>query len=218
MTDHGVSGFAERLRIIIGDNVSSFARKAGVPEGSLRQYLAGSLPGIDKAARIASAGEVSLDWLIGGHGPMTTDQLVGVGPEFALLPRYSVAASAGQGLVTQEEVEVERIAFRLHWLREMGLDPKKAGLLTAQGDSMHPTIPDGALMLVDRREDQPIRTGYIYVIVLDGEVLVKRVSRNTDKTIDLISDNPLYPIKNILQTEFDGLFIAGRVFWVGRKL
>jgi phage repressor protein C with HTH and peptisase S24 domain len=138
--------------------------------------------------------------------------------DFALIPRYNVQASAGSGVVAVDESEIERIAFRLDWLREIGIDPKEAGLLTATGDSMSPTIPDGALMLVDRRKDQQLRSGYIYVIVLDGEVLVKRLSRNVDKTIDLISDNPLYPVKTIRQVDFDGLFIAGRVFWVGRKL
>lgn len=176
-------------------------------------------------AALGVAASVPLDWLVHGWAPNRSPTRVvalaaenGEAQEFALLPRYSVHVSAGTGLVTQEEVEVERIAFRLDWLHEIGLAPNDAGLLTAAGDSMFPTIPDGALMLVDRRKDQPIRSGYIYVIVLAGEVLVKRVSRNVDQTIDLISDNPLYPVKNIPQSAFDDLFIAGRVFWIGRKI
>lgn len=167
-----------------------------------------------------------MDWLLEGGPPGYPQRTASTGEfdlpadlrEFALLPRYSVTASAGFGLVSAEEVEVERIAFRLDWLREIGLDPQQAGLLSASGDSMHPTIPDGALILVDRRENQPIRSGFIYVIVLDGEVLVKRISRNVDGTIDLISDNALYPVKAVRQVDFDRLTIAGRVFWVGRRL
>jgi phage repressor protein C with HTH and peptisase S24 domain len=117
-----------------------------------------------------------------------------------------------------EETEIERIAFRLEWLREIGLDPDQCAMLTSRGDSMGETIPDGSLMLVDKRKGQPVISGCIYVIVLDGDVLVKRVSRNVDKTLDLISDNPIYPIQKVSQTQFDGLFIAGRVFWVGRKI
>ena len=225
MTQFDLAGFEGRLRLALGrESVNGFAKRAGIPEGSLRQYLAGSLPGADKLAAITQAAEVSADWLLLGKGPMRLEPLItvegpaGVPPEFALLPRYGVNASAGHGLISAEEQEVERIAFRLEWLREIGLDPKQAGLLTAAGDSMHPTIPDGALILVDRRAEQPIRSGFIYVIVLDGEVLVKRLSRNVDGTIDLISDNPLYPIRSIKQTEFDRLTVAGRVFWVGRKL
>ncbi len=216
---------AERLAFILealGEDES--VRATGLSWKTLKRYAAGSDPSMTAVIALSEAAAVPLEWVALGRelpggdvAGRTLDSAAHPG-EFALLPRYSVAASAGQGLLAQEEFEVERIAFRLDWLREIGLDPKQAGLLTAQGDSMHPTIPDGALMLVDRRENQPIRSGYIYVIVLDGEVLVKRLSRNTDKTIDLISDNPLYPVKNIPQTEFDGLFIAGRVFWVGRKL
>jgi phage repressor protein C with HTH and peptisase S24 domain len=223
--EFGVNEFVERLRLVVGDeSVNGFAKRAQIPEGSLRQYLAGSIPGVDKAARIANAGGVLLDWLLIGRQPMRAElagtrlDASGVPSEFALLPRYSVQASAGNGLVAAEEIEVERIAFRLDWLREMGLDPNQAGLLTAQGDSMYPTIPDGALILVDRRPDQAIRSGFVYVIVLGGEVLVKRVSRNVDGTIDLISDNAVYPVQTVRQTEFDQLLIAGRVFWIGRKL
>lgn len=138
--------------------------------------------------------------------------------EFALLPRYSVSASAGSGLVALEEQEIERIAFRRDWLHEMGIDAREAGLVTASGDSMDPTIPDGAMMLVVRRHGEPVRSGFIYVLVLDGEVLVKRIMRNVDGTFDLISDNPLYPVQKVRQVDLDGLQIAGRVFWVGRKI
>ena len=225
MTAFDLAGFGERLRIAMkGESVNGFGRRAGIPEGSLRQYLAGSMPGADKLAAITEAADVSADWLLLGRGQKRQESLAtvegpaGLPPEFALLPRYDVSASAGHGLVPVGELEVERIAFRMDWLRESGLDPRQAALLTAAGDSMHPTIPDGALILVDKRADQPIRSGFIYVIILDGEVLVKRLSRNVDGTIDLISDNPLYPVKSIRQTDFDRLTIAGRVFWVGRKL
>ncbi|WP_296579751.1 helix-turn-helix transcriptional regulator [Xanthobacter sp.] len=61
--------FATRLRAIIGGaSVNSFAEKSGVPEASIRTYLRGSLPGIDKAAALARAGGVSLDWLWFGEG------------------------------------------------------------------------------------------------------------------------------------------------------
>lgn len=182
------------------------------------------MPGLDKLLTLAEALNVTLDWLAAARGPMRAS--VGPGPglvtfpnsEFALLPRYNVAASAGFGRVVEEEGELERLAFRFDWLREMGINPENAGLVTADGDSMDPTIPDGALMLVIRGENTPIRSGYIYVIVLNGEVLVKRVSRNIDGTIDLISDNALYPVQKVRQVDLDRLFIAGRVFWIGHKL
>lgn len=58
---------------------------------------------------------------------------------------------------------------------------------------MAPTIPDGAFMLVDMRDDQPIRHGCIHVILKDGDLIVKRVDRSADDgTVALISDNKRY--------------------------
>ena len=65
---------AERIKRVVGDNVSAFSRASDIGESLLRQYIAGSKPGLDKAAAIAMAGGVSLDWLATGEGPMRPDQ------------------------------------------------------------------------------------------------------------------------------------------------
>lgn len=59
---------AERIAATVGSNVSAFSRISGVGESLLRQYIAGSKPGLDKAAAIAKAGNVSLMWLATGEG------------------------------------------------------------------------------------------------------------------------------------------------------
>lgn len=211
----------QRIRTLRGNETrDAFCERNGFTKETFGNYERGDrVPDSEFLAQLREKTGVDLNWLTTGKRTKTpSDALIGIGPEFALLPRYDVEASAGAGMTALEELEIERIAFRMDWLREIGLDPKQAGLLTARGDSMSPTIPDGSLMLVDlRKGDQP-RTGLIYVIVLDGELLVKRISRNVDKTIDLISDNPLYPVQKIAQVDFDKLFIAGRVFWFGRRI
>jgi len=191
-------------------------RVTGLSWKTLTRYAGGGDASAAAVDALALASGVPIAWVFRGEA-------VGQGPhlggtEFALLPRYSVSASAGSGLQAIDEGEVERLAFRREWLLEMGLDPRQAGLVTAKGDSMAPTIPDGALMLLDQRNGEPLRSGYIYVVVLHGDVLVKRVMRNVDGTVDLISDNPVYPVQKINQVDLDGLHIAGRVFWIGRKL
>ncbi|WPZ34918.1 helix-turn-helix domain-containing protein [Thalassobaculum sp. OXR-137] len=63
--------FANRLAIAIGDeSVSSFSRRCEIGEASIRQYLKGSAPSIDKAAAIADAAGVSIEWLATGRGEM----------------------------------------------------------------------------------------------------------------------------------------------------
>lgn len=224
--------FADRLRILIDEfdqnNVRAFSRRVGVVPTNLQNYLNGSIPGIDKAAAIAEGTRVALNWLVTGRGSRTEAEsgsvtLVegfddGDAREFTLVPRLGVSASAGHGLVALAEEVTERLAFKTDWLRDMGLSPAFVGLVTCRGDSQDPVIKDGALMLVDMRPDQVIRSGCFYVIVLEGDVLVKLINRRTDGTIELISHNAAYPKEIIDSQRLDKLTIPGRVVWAGQKL
>lgn len=225
--------FAERLRLAIGEEKPhAFARRAEIPDSTLRNYLkTGSMPGLPKLIAIARAAGVTLDWLATERGPMRAmpapDARVpavagfdegGDTRDFTLVPRVGVSASAGHGLVALAEEITERLAFKTEWLREMGLSPSYVGLLTCSGDSQDPVIKDGALMLVDMRPDQLVRSGNFYIVVLDGDVLVKLVNRKVDGTIELISHNPAYPKEIIDSQKLDKLTIPGRVVWAGQKL
>lgn len=226
-------GFAARLREAIADeSVSRVASRAEIGEASVRQYLAGSVPGADKAVALAKATNTNLNWLLTNTGPMRPTDMI-ADPrvplpmgfdegddvrDFTLVPRFGVSASAGYGLVALAEEITERLAFKTDWLRDMGLSPALVGLVTCSGDSQDPIIKDGALMLVDLRPDQMIRSGNFYIVVLDGDVLVKLVNRRVDGTIELISHNPAYPKEIIDSQQLDKLTIPGRVVWAGQKL
>jgi transcriptional regulator with XRE-family HTH domain len=61
-----------RLRLALksaGGN-SEVARRAGIPLGSLNEYVAGREPRLVYAAALAKACNVSLEWLATGEGPM----------------------------------------------------------------------------------------------------------------------------------------------------
>jgi phage repressor protein C with HTH and peptisase S24 domain len=61
--------FSDRLQIALKDEpLLSFAKRSGVGEGSLRQYLKGSEPGLEKVIAIAKASGVSVGWLASGEG------------------------------------------------------------------------------------------------------------------------------------------------------
>jgi len=61
--------FGARLRQAIGSrSVLSFAKECGISDSLVRKYLAGSLPGLDKALVMARVAGVSLEWLATGHG------------------------------------------------------------------------------------------------------------------------------------------------------
>src|SRR3569832_1743734 len=64
------SPITARIIEVVGDTpVAVFARKAGVGESLMRQYIGGSIPGADKVEGIENAGGVSITWLLTGKEP-----------------------------------------------------------------------------------------------------------------------------------------------------
>lgn len=213
--------FTQRLAVIMQDlGRDTSVQVTGKSWKQLSRYGAGeSEPPFSVALALAKAAGRSLSWLINGQetGVSGFDEEEDA-RDFTLIPRVGIAASAGHGLVALAEEITERLAFKTDWLREMGLSPKYCGLLTCSGDSQDPVIKDGALMLVDLRPDQHVRSGNFYIVVLDGDVLVKLVNRRVDGTVELISHNPAYPKEVIDSQQLDKLTIPGRVVWAGQKL
>ena len=84
------------------------------------------------------------------------------------------------------------------------------------GESMEPTLPDGALSLVNMGERNP-RDGRIFVVRIEDESVVKRVIQNSTAGWLLQSDNrnkqawPTRPWPADAQ-------IVGMVRWVARTL
>lgn len=230
-----VQGFAEgaanceldlqaRLALVIGENVAAFSRKSGVGESLLRQYLAGSVPGLNKAVAIARAGGVCLDWLATGQGPMRAEEGLRDDPgaycvdregDFARVPSHDLSASMGGAAV--EDQATDYVAFRRSWLSREGLQPDKLVLIQAQGDSMSPAIESGDLLLVDLRQKQVAGDG-IYVLSINHFVMVKRLQRMLDGGVNVRSDNPLYATQTLQPDRLQELWIIGRVVWVSRRI
>lgn len=105
--------FATRLRECIGDEpVASFARRCGIPEANLRNYLTGTnKPVYDRLAAIAEVAGVTLDWLATGRGPKRrADAQVPVTPDISASP-YARRWEKIMALVEGIEDEEERSAF-----------------------------------------------------------------------------------------------------------
>ncbi|AEQ50791.1 Phage repressor protein C, contains Cro/C1-type HTH and peptisase s24 domains [Pelagibacterium halotolerans] len=201
-----------------GNTEGELAKALGIAPNTWTAYKRGERSfGLNEIAEICDTLGVDAEWLLLGakpaSGPLAVEE-----PGFSLIPRYSVSASAGTGLVALEERPLDQLAFRTDWLRDIGLNPAFCGLIKSAGDSMLPTIPDGAQLLVDLTPGQQLRSGYLYVVVLEGDLLVKRLNRRIDGTIELISDNPLYPKEIVDAQQLDRLTIPGRVAWIGHAV
>lgn len=209
---------------------AAFAEHAGISKNTLNKYLSGTQPSPGALIRLADAAGVSIDYLVGRSAEAATSD---TGPvfgsavsvpfsgteDFIFVPRLDVRASAGPGqAVVPADHDLEpQVAFRESWLRSLGVAPRNAEFVEARGDSMEPTICDGDLMLVDRGYGQ-VLDGKIYVLVVGGLVVVKRVSLLAVGGLMLISDNGRYPTQTIPRSEVNDLTIEARVAWYGRAI
>lgn len=218
------STLKDRVSLIFDEvrNLSEFARKCGIKEGTLRSHRTGSKPNLAMAAAIARAANVRLEWLATGEGPMRQEEQGSnelPESEFSLVPRYDVNVSAGHGSITDEENIVDRLAFKTQWLKNyMGLSPSRTAIVTATGDSMEPTLHDRDILLVDMRVQDSKRDG-VHILRHDNLLVAKRLQWDMDGTLFIKSDNPAYEKLTVFPERIgDVVTVIGRVVWVGKRI
>jgi phage repressor protein C with HTH and peptisase S24 domain len=136
--------------------------------------------------------------------------------DFVFVPRYEVDLSAGPGVFPAENAEADQLAFSRAWMRGRGLANQRCGLLRVEGDSMMPTIPNGALVLVHIAE-LPVDREAIFAFSRNSEGFVKRLvpvnvgSDGKATSLVILSDNPAYPPDVVVGDALNELRIIGRV-------
>lgn len=131
---------------------------------------------------------------------------------FAAIPLYNGSE------VDNEEV-IDSLVFKKEWIHnELHSNPAHLYLIHVEGDSMEPNLRPGDVILVDHSDSMARRDG-IYVITMDGALLVKRLQRLPDGVIKISSDNPVYePYEFSAGWDINNrLKIIGRVVWSSRR-
>ena len=129
------------------------------------------------------------------------------------IPRLGLGASAGPGVLPDEEQPVGQLRFGSRWLKTQGLEPAALSVIAVEGDSMEPTLRDGDEILVDQTP-RALKAG-IYVIRMDDVLLVKRIEPGRVGQVNIISDNPAYGRSERSLTDIE---VIGRVVWKGGRL
>lgn len=137
---------------------------------------------------------------------------------FILVPRYEVQASAGNGALIHSEQIVDYLAFKADWVRNtLGVAQRDLALISVKGDSMEPGLSNEDLILVDMRRNR-VEDNAVYVLQLDGTLLVKRIQRKLDGSLCVMSDNPCYEAEIVSAERATDLHVLGRVVWSGRRM
>lgn len=127
--------------------------------------------------------------------------------EFYALPLLDDAVAAGQPREVQD-AHTEGVAI-VH--RSWCPHPKETAFVPVKGDSMEPTIPNGALITVDAAEKDPEQLiGRVVVIAVEGDdATVKRLAKTKTNQYVGMPDNPTPDNQPIFLSE--GARIIGSV-------
>jgi phage repressor protein C with HTH and peptisase S24 domain len=206
----------ERMCSERGENFAALSRLIGRNDAYIQQYLRKGTPRTlkERERRILAKYFQIPESMLGG---LPEDPTAEFG-ELIPVARVSVRASAGPGSVAGDESARPYFAFDPIWLRSLtSSSPGKLSVIRVEGDSMSPTLSAGDDILVDLADgSERLRDG-IYVLRVDGTLLVKRLAVHpVGRRVTVQSDNPAY--SDLPDCGLDEIDCIGRVIWAGRKI
>lgn len=235
--DLRLAAFGERITALTDPfgSIAKASKALNIPANTLSRLRRGEnepTPGVLLA--LAEGLHVSMDYLLGlsdeplavptKHGSPLADPHA-----FERVPRLDVRAAAGAGSINHMFSVDGELAFP-HWMLQKLAPPgAKLSFLRAKGDSMEPTIVDGALLLVAdsngdlRLPDRPPKPRNwnapdIYVFLQGDDLRVKRLRKAKQGAIFVMSDNPAYEPEVLLKDDLKRFKICGRVIWWDNRL
>lgn len=217
-TEHveGLEGFKHRLKQVMqSDSARVFSRKCDLSEGAIRSYLSGeTYPTLDRLAQIAKAANTQpLELAFGMRKENTVTRSSEV-----CIPLYDARAHlSATGEWLKNAPPLGDLPFAALLRDAQNLNPDHLAGLRHEGDAMSPLLREGDVILLNHQRTE-IRTDGLYVLVLDGWLQTKRLQRQPDGSITIISDNHAYRDVSLAKSEMGQLIIAGTVVWHGRWL
>ncbi|WP_258869295.1 XRE family transcriptional regulator [Aquitalea aquatica] len=214
------------------------ANVVGVSLSTFQAWEAGERePDATKISIYAKKYGLAADWLLFGEGEMrkgSTDKVASSSDsqcqccdtlgnpvdldEFVFIPRYNLKAAAGHGAAVAGEKPIFSMSFRRYWIDNfLRIDPKDLSVLSVKGDSMEGVLNDRDVILVNHADTSP--TTGLYVLRIEGDLLVKRVQKLPGGKLEIMSANEAYRPFEIDPANPGGDFaVVGRVVWFGRQL
>jgi len=221
-------GFGTRIGAVADLYVSrkAAAAAAGVSLSTLQRWIAeDGAPAFDSLAKLAYGNGASLDWIATGQGSMRPGSTtLAAQPQdetetetddaYAFIPLYDARCSAGHGAWNERAKVLTNLAFTRYSLRKKGLNPANLACLRNDGDSMVGLINDDDTVMIDLSRDS-LEGEAVYVILLDDHLYAKRLQRQFDGSVLIISHNKDYHPMTVPKERLAELQIVGRAVWAG---
>lgn len=218
------AGIGTRIEAIIElyESRKQAAVTAGVALSSLHRWTREEgVPAFDSLARLAMPKGVSLDWVATGLGNMFGEAQAAEPQKreadedmYAYVPLYDARCSAGSGAWNERCRVLVNLSFTRYSLRKKGLQPAFLACLRVDGDSMVGLLDDGDTVMIDLSRNTLEGEG-VYVVMLDDHLYAKRLQRQFDGSVRIISHNKEYEPMTVPKDRLGELQIIGRVVWAG---
>lgn len=197
------------------------AATAQVALSSLQRWISGDgMPAFGSVALLASSKGVSLDWVATGRGEMflassRVSSAADVDEDaYAFIPLYDARCSSGHGAWNERAQVLTSLAFTRYSLRKKGLNPDSLACLRNDGDSMKGLIEDDDTVMIDQSRNT-LEGEAVYVILLDDHLYAKRLQRQFDGSVLILSHNRDYQPMTVPKDRLAELQIVGRAVWAG---
>ena len=119
--------------------------------------------------------------------------------------------SCGNGTIVMAEADVTPVKIGREIIKNIwNAKPENLKIFKASGDSMQETITDNDLLLIDISKTE-YRNGGIFLLTINNDWYIKRLRVRLTGELDIISDNPKYPIETLKQDTASEIKIIGRV-------
>jgi hypothetical protein len=178
------------------------AQKLNLQPEYLSRCKANNHTPYEKVVHFCRENDLDINYILFGKHSQTGSQTVKI-----KLLNDVYASCGGGGEAVGEEYEWLSLDKTMLDSIFPSLDYKNLESLKAVGDSMEPSIKDGAIVFFDKNDTNIQKTG-IFVIRAQGAIFIKRVARAVDGTVELISQNSIYPVQRVAPED---LFVIGRV-------
>lgn len=192
--------FKDRLRQLMeehGYSGRSLGRVIDVAHPTVYSWLDGKTrPRAENIESMANIFGVTPAYLLYGDPGTSSPQTLEVEDgEIISIPVLDVSGSCGYPSGISPMVTlVKMLRVARDWITKrlpLWANLRYLHIITADGDSMEPTIKSGDFVIVDTSKTS-ISTDAVYAIQYGGSIFIKRVQIHPTGTMLLISDNPRY--------------------------
>ena len=120
--------------------------------------------------------------------------------------------SCGYGTVVMDEPEITPVKLGKKMIENIlkVSSPDNLKTFTASGDSMSDTIDDLNVLLVDMGRTD-FQNGGVFLLQKNNDWFIKRLRLRMSGELDIISDNPKYPIETFKPADMVEIVVRGRV-------